>query len=243
MVRTTTIKPRAMLAALAGGSVLAAGVTGIVVGSVGQASAAEASTAYGVSAGGTDGLRAQPYVSSAGAVASDSLGSVRSKTGVVKAKGLSVKAGAGTASATVADVTVGGKSIGPVSTTCTDGKASAGRTGTVKLSDTLTVTYGSVSGGKATGATITLTGADGGSETALVAVVSCGAKPTNPPTHDPGPGKPVPGQPGPGQPTGGQHAPGKPAAGGKPGTRHGGAPTLKPAPAPQPKPGHQPVTG
>ncbi|MEU3628748.1 hypothetical protein BS329_15660 [Amycolatopsis coloradensis] len=241
MARTNNISPRVMLAALAVGS----GIAGLVVHGAEMAAAAEASTAYGVSATGPDPLGAQPSVNSAGEVKSGSAGSIRSKTGLVVASGLAVKAGAGTASATVGNVTVGGKSIGAVSTTCTNGRASAGRSGTVKLSDTLSVTYGTAAGGKATGATIKLTGAGGKGATIQVAVISCGTgtPPTNPPTTPPEPGKPATGKPAPGKPTTGAPAPGQPGKPtvGKSGTKSKGE--TKTAPKPEPKPGHHAVTG
>ncbi|WP_158886285.1 hypothetical protein [Amycolatopsis anabasis] len=236
----TTFRPRATLAALALGAGLAATITG-----TGIARADTASTAYGISASGADPLGAQPSVSSAGAVRTSELGSVRSKAGFVVASSLRVSAGAGTASASVGNVTVAGKSIGAVSTTCTNGKAAAGRTGTVKLTDYLTVTYGAVRGGNATGATITLTGAGNmGAETVQVAVVSCGTG--TPPNNPPGPGNPPqPGQPAPGKPAPGKPAPGHPA-GGKPATNPpNGKPgvDIPPAPKPERKPGHPAVTG
>jgi hypothetical protein len=228
------------------GAVVAGGLAAVVVGlaltgstAVAQQSG-EASTAYGISASVTDSLKATPSVSSDGAVKSDSAGSVASPAGFVHASSLSVSAGAGTATATVGSVTIGGKTISNISAKCTDGVATPGRTGTEKLTDTLTVTYGTVSGGKATGATITLLGAgDKVAETVSVAVVSCdkgtpppptSAPPTTsvPPTTAPPTGQPT------GQPTGGPVPTG------------GTNPTKTPdqqAPNPSPVNGHGPVTG
>lgn len=232
MVRTsTTSRARTRLAVTA--------ATGLVLGALAvgheHAAAADTSTAYGVAATGVDPLGAQPSVSSDAEQKTASAGSVRSKAGTVTATGLSVKAGAGTAEASVASVIVGGTAIGAVSARCNQGKASAGRSGTSKPAANMTVVYGTVSGGKAVGATITILGAGGkAAETITVASVSCGTgtppgpsqPPTSPPTQPPGGGSTN--QPQPAPPT----------------NTKSSAPTThatKPAPKPTAKSAHRPV--
>lgn len=231
MVRTTSRSTRNILAGVGAGSVLAATAVALVLSTGTTASAADTtSTAYGVSATGVDPVGATPSVSSDGAVKTAS-GSASGKAGTFSASGITVKAGAGMAEATVSSLTVGGKSIGRASATCKNGVVSYNSPPAMKT-DKLEVIPRS--GGAA--AVVKIYGAGGTAvETITVAVVKCGTgtpptgDPTKPPTHEPT-----------GQPT--QQPTGKPTS--KPtGTHKPGEKPDQPAPKPVPHDGHHPVTG
>jgi len=227
--------PRATLAALATGAALAASVTGLVVLTDAEA-AATASSAYGIAASGVDDVGRQPSVSSDGAVKTASAGSVSGSAGTFTASGLTVKAGAGVAEASVSSLTVGGRSIGSVTAKCADGKTTVTHSGSAVNEANLHVSFGGGGGSSATGATITIIGADGeAAETITVAGVSCtaGAPPatTAPPTSTTTRPEQPAGAPTSGNPTG------------HPASTPGTPPTTTRAPAPTPVPGHLSVTG
>lgn len=180
MVRTTRTRTTAALAAaaLAGGLTLAA-LT--LLGGAPATAQTDASTAYGISASGVDPVGAQPSVSSDGAVVSDSAGGVAGGLDTFAASGLTVKAGAGIAEASVSDVAVNGHSIGAVSATCTDGVVSYTGGGPEAPAENLRVSYRN-----GAGAVITILGADGNaSQTITVAVASCGKGGGGEPTTTP----------------------------------------------------------
>lgn len=230
MVRTTTHSTRLFLAAAGIGALAAAGSAATLAPANAQvhglaATQASTSTAYGVSATGTENKAAQPSITSDGEVKAAS-GSVSGMGW--SATGITVKAGNGIAEATVGNVVVAGKTIGSVSAKCTDGAVSYAHGGAAPSDPKLKVSFG----GEA-GATIQILGAgDKVAQTITVAVVKCGkatVPPTNPPTNPPT-GQPT-GRPTGQPPTGTQ----KPTP--KPGT------TPQPAPTPQLQDGHHPVTG
>jgi hypothetical protein len=227
VVRTT--HSRTLLAGLGAGALAAGALTMILTGSPASAQATT-STAYGVSASGVESKAAQPSVSSDGAVKTAS-GSVSGMGW--SATGITVKAGAGVAEATVGNVTAGGKSIGSVTAKCADGVTTYSHGGAAPNDPKLKVSFG---GGA--GATIQILGAgDKPVQTITVAVVKCGKgtpPTTNPPTSNPPTGNPTQ------QPTGTQ----KPTGTQQPtGTQKPGEKPVKPAPQPEIKDGHHPVTG
>jgi hypothetical protein len=235
VVRTST---RTLLAGIGAGGALAAGAVTLVLTTGAPANAAPTtSTAYGVSATGPDGVAPTPSVASSGAITTKS-GSAAGAAGTFKASGITVRAGAGYAEATVGSLTVGGVSIGRASATCKNGVISydsppARSTGKLRV---LPRTDGAA-------AVVQILGAgDKPSETIKLAVVTCGTgtPPTDEPTQQPT-GQPTQ-QPPTGQPT---HQPsGKPShqPTHTPAHRPGQTPDT-PAPAPVPHLGHHPVTG
>lgn len=231
--------PQATLTGLALGALLVTGTGAAILASnatpAPARAASDTSTAFGVSASGVDAVNAQPSVSSAGAVKSASAGSVSGSAGTFTATGLSVKAGAGLAQASVSNVTVGGKSIGAVSATCANGHISYDHPDVKPQASNLNVDW-EVSGAAAV---ITITGAGGKHvETITVAKVSCGAgtPPTSRPTSAPPTSRPPTSNPPAGKPTG------RPAPIASPGQGSGNQ-SEQPAPSPKPKDGHHAVTG
>lgn len=228
------------LTAIGTGAGIVAAVAGLLTLTSTQpaASAQTANTAYGIAATGVDDVTAQPSVSSSGEITSRSAGSVSGQAGTFTASGLTVRAGAGLAEATVTSLTVGGRQIGSINAKCANGVSTVTHSGSPISEPNLTVTYGSSGSSKAVGAKVTIIGADGEpAETITVAVVTCGTStpeptptstPPNPTTSQPTPnptGAPSP------NPTTRTTAPKQPAN-----------PPV-PAPAPTPLPGHHPVTG
>lgn len=210
--------PRIVLAAVGLGAAATA-LTAAVLTAHDAHAAQDTSTAYGISATGVDPVSAQPSVSSSGAVKADSAGAVAGKAGTFTASGLSVRAGAGLAEASVASVTVGGVTIGPVGAKCSQGTTTYSGGGPAQPARNVRVSYG---GGA--GATITVLGANTKpAETITVAVVKCGTgTPPAPPTSS----KPRP-------TTSKPHGTVT-----RPPTR-----TERPAPRPVPRDGHHAVTG
>lgn len=239
MVRTT--HPRALLAGLGVGAVTAAAVTAVLT-SLPANAQASTSTAVGVKATGVENKSAQPAVSSDGAVKTAS-GSVSGMGWSVT--GITVKAGAGFAEASASNVSVGGKSIGSVSAKCTDGVTTYAHGGKAPDDPKLKVSFG---GGA--GATIQVLGAgDRVVQTVTVAVVTCAkgstVPPTTPPTTTPPPTSSpteeptaTPTQPPTATATEEPTATSTPTAKPKPTPK-----PVKPAPKPQIKDGHHPVTG
>jgi hypothetical protein len=235
VVSKDIVSSRTTLATLAAGALALTGLgLGLGAPSTAAAQQAEASSAFGVSATGADPVGASPAVSSAGEVKAGSAGSVAGKAGTFTATGLSVKAGAGLAEASVANVVVAGQSIGPVSARCSDGVARSLTKPDQKLGEKGTVKFGDVSGNKATGAVITINGASGPVQTITVAQVSCG-KAAVPPTSNPATTNPPSTQPS--QPPATSS---KPIA---PPTNTQQPKPERPAPQPESRPGNAVVTG
>jgi hypothetical protein len=168
-------------------------------------------------------------------------GAVKTATGSVSgmgwsATGITVKAGTGTAEATVGAVTVAGRAIGSVSATCRDGVTSYAHGGSPASDERLKIRFG---GGA--GAVIEIVGAGGKpSQTITIAVAKCGKATTPPTSPTPPPTSTPPGAPTGTPPPGGTPTSGAPTSTPKPSGRQRTAP---PAPAPTPKPGHYVVTG
>lgn len=225
--------PRLLLTATAAGGILAAAITTSIHDSDIQPLAAEASSAYGAAATGTDPASPKPSVSSGGAIRSAS-GSNSGAAGTFSATGITVRAGAGMAEARVGNVTVAGESFGSVTATCRNGITSVKHSGKKSSKPNVNVAYGSGGGPSATGITVTITGAgDETAQTITAAVVRCG-KGTPPPTSsEPTPDEPQP-SPDKDEPTRGDSA--QPDTD----TEPGDAPI---APTPRLREGHHPVTG
>ncbi|MFJ5984380.1 hypothetical protein [Lentzea sp. NPDC092896] len=237
MVSKDIVSARATLASVAIGA-LALTSLGLGASSTAAAQQSEASSAVGISATGVDPVGATPAVSSAGEIKSGSAGTVAGKAGTFTATGVSVKAGAGLAEASAANVVVAGQSIGPVSASCSNGVAKSLNKADQKLGEKGTVKFPPASGNQATGAVITINGASGPVQTITVAQVSCGKAAVPPTTTPPStPPTTVPPTTQPSQP---------PATSTKPTVPPTGTQQPKPErPAPQPesRPGNAVVTG
>lgn len=228
-ITTVARSPRTVIAVV--GVALAATTAGILAfAGPPDAHADPANSAYGISASGVDTVGPQPSVSSDSAVKSTAADTVRGPSGTFVASGLSVKAGAGMAEATVANLAVGGRSVGSVNVKCANGVSMVSHSGSPVNEPNFRVGYGAGGGPTATGATITIAGADGQpSQTITVAVVSCGKG--TPPTTQPTP-------PSTGTSTGKTTETNTP----RPAPQEPDVPEIQ-APKPSPAPGHHPVTG
>lgn len=240
MVRTTSSRTsRVVLAGLGLGALAAGALTAALTGAPANAQAAT-STAYGVSAAGVEGKPPQPSVSSPGEVKTVS-GSVSGMGW--NATGITVKAGAGTAEAVVGNITVAGRSLGAASATCRDGAV------TYQLLPNINEAHLRVRSAGTGASMVEILGAGGEAvQTITVAVALCAkAIPptttvppttTQQPTTTPTTTQPPTGTPSPTrQPTGTQ----RPTT-----TTTTPKPTdkpIQPAPAPEIKDGHHPVTG
>jgi hypothetical protein len=239
VVRTRT-RVQTILTTSALGATVAGGLTAALLLAGDPASAAgETSTAFGVSATGADPVSARPSVSSDDAIKTAS-GSAAGGAGTFSASGITVKAGAGVAEATVASIKVGGVSLGPIGAKCSNGVTTYSGGGSAKPAANLSVSYGA-----GAGATIKVLGAGGKAvETITVAVAKCGKGGSTPPTGQPT-GTPT-GQPT-GEPTGKPtgHPTGKPTASkpGKPTSTRSSSKPEQPAPKPKQVGGHPIVTG
>lgn len=217
-----------LLAAIGAGGLLAAAITGLTTTANADIAlaAADVSTAYGAAASGTDPASPSPSVSSGGAVKTAS-GSNSGKAGTFSATGITVRAGAGIAESRVGNLTVAGESFGSITATCSNGVTKVSHSGKKPSKPNMKVAYGSGGGPKATGITVTITGAgDEGAQTVTAAVVSCGKG--TPPSQTPAPGDNPADSPGDGTSSD---------------TPHGDADDSGTAPAPDLHTGHHPVTG
>jgi len=223
VVRTSLDQPSTRRALVAAG-VLAGGLVGFTASTSMPVAVAAGSSAYGIQASGIDNKTAN-----SGSVSGTSF----------SASGISTETRPGYAKATVASLTVGGKAIGSITSTCEQGVTKVAFSGSAQSSKFFEVVPGKGGGSSVVGVTVTIKDRTGKkSQTVSAAGVSCD-KATTPPTTQPPTGKPDPT----GKPTGkpGTALPetGKPGTG-KPGTGKKADRDATPVP---PRPGHHAVTG
>jgi len=166
------------------GGILAAGIVGLSLSTAASpAAAAAGSTAFGVQASGVDNKSAN-----SGSVSGTSF----------SASGISTETRPGYARATVANLTVGGQSLGSITVTCEQGVTTVSHSTSAAETTFFHPHYGTGGGPSATGVTVIITDAKGTkSQTVSAAGVSCdksttsptstsSARPTGHPTSTPG---------------------------------------------------------